>query len=358
MFIETLTSEEKKKLDKRGFFVKEIISFIDLISNLPSQIFAIAVFSLIWIVISWLIISFWRMEENIILITTILTPIPVYFLIIKSLLWYIVLWKKFYKNDGTVLLSYNGNLNWTKNNKDKDLVQSIRWFYFVSNNIIRRSDAKDVQGLYLFIFIFLTGIMSWNNEISKGIWFNLAKEYIFPILLILIWVYGLSYIFRQLVEHLHPLYAFWNLGEKIQKLTPDIESQSQIIQNEFKKDINFVTLHSGFEELSNTFNTIIALVLKLERIEARANKWNLFDSEKYINSLRTDITEPLTSLKEFLMKQRQELIESQRELSRVRIWWSEGSGNRDLTSKRDESIIAELDTNIGALETMIQKMNQ
>ncbi len=200
--------------------------------------------------------------------------------------------------------------------------------------------------------------MSWNNEISKGIWFNLAKEYIFPILLILIWVYGLSYIFRQLVEHLHPLYAFWNLGEKIQKLTPDIESQSQIIQNEFKKDINFVTLHSGFEELSNTFNTIIALVLKLERIEARANKWNLFDSEKYINSLRTDITEPLTSLKEFLMKQRQELIESQRELSRVRIWWSEGSGNRDLTSKRDESIIAELDTNIGALETMIQKMNQ
>ncbi|MBP9779789.1 hypothetical protein KBD33_04180 [Candidatus Gracilibacteria bacterium] len=200
--------------------------------------------------------------------------------------------------------------------------------------------------------------MSGNNEISKGIGFNLAKEYIFPILLILIGVYGLSYIFRQLVEHLHPLYAFGNLGEKIQKLTPDIESQSQIIQNEFKKDINFVTLHSGFEELSNTFNTIIALVLKLERIEARANKGNLFDSEKYINSLRTDITEPLTSLKEFLMKQRQELIESQRELSRVRIGGSEGSGNRDLTSKRDESIIAELDTNIGALETMIQKMNQ
>jgi hypothetical protein len=42
-----LSKQEKKELEKRGFFVKETISFIDLISNLPSQIFTIAIFSLI-----------------------------------------------------------------------------------------------------------------------------------------------------------------------------------------------------------------------------------------------------------------------------------------------------------------------
>jgi hypothetical protein len=61
--------------------------------------------------------------------------------------------------------------------------------------------------------------------------------------------------------------------------------------------MNFSVLSDGFDALSKTFSEIISLVIKLEKIEAKANKGNLFDSEKYINSLRTDILKPLQQLK-------------------------------------------------------------
>ncbi|MBP9779724.1 hypothetical protein KBD33_03835, partial [Candidatus Gracilibacteria bacterium] len=76
----------------------------------------------------------------------------------------------------------------------------------------------------------------------------------------------------------NPLYAFGNLGEKIQAVTPQIEQQSKEIQQNFEKDMNFSILHSGFEKLSSTFSQIVSLVLKLEHIEKKANKGNLFDS--------------------------------------------------------------------------------
>ncbi len=100
----------------------------------------------------------------------------------------------------------------------------------------------------------------------------------------------------------------------------------------------------------------MSLVIKIEKVEARANKWNLFDSEKYINSLRWDIVTPLTSLKTFLEKQKMELMQSQKELTRVRVWGSESTGNIELQSKRSESLIQELTENIEKLDVMIGKM--
>ena len=144
---------------------------------------------------------------------------------------------------------------------------------------------------------------------------------------------------------------------KIQKLTPEIERESKLIQSEFQKDQNFAILHSGFEKLSNTFSKIVELVLKLERVEKKANKGNLFDSEKYIGSLRTDIVTPLMELTKFLEGQREELLASQEELSKVMVGESsELSGNRELATKRGEEILSELDGNIGKLEEMIGKM--
>ncbi len=160
-----------------------------------------------------------------------------------------------------------------------------------------------------------------------------------------------------IIPRINPLFNFGNLWEKIQSLTPQIESQSQLIQSEFRKDMNFGVLHSWFEKLSSTFSIIISYILKLEKFEQKANMWNLFDSTKYINSLRSDILTPLISLKSFLEKQKQGLMASQRELSRVRIWWSEEeSANRELASKRSESLIIELEKNILSLDEMILKM--
>lgn len=176
---------------------------------------------------------------------------------------------------------------------------------------------------------------------------------LFPIT-IYVWIW---WAFNKLINYFHPLYAFWNLWEKIQKLTPEIENKSDEIQENFKKDMNFSVLSSWFDSLSSIFSQIVTLVIRLEKVEKRANKWNLFDSEKYINSLRYDIVEPLNSLKLFLESQRKKLLESQKELSRIRVGWpSELSSQSDLTSKRSESLIAGLGENIGKLDAMIRKI--
>jgi hypothetical protein len=113
-----------------------------------------------------------------------------------------------------------------------------------------------------------------------------------------------------------------------------------VIQLEFEKDQNFSVLHSGFEKLSLTFSKIVELVLKLERVEKKANKGNLFDSVKYIGSLRTDIITPLVELKRFLESQKEELLQSQKELTRVMVGESaELTGNRELATKRGEEFL-------------------
>ena len=168
----------------------------------------------------------------------------------------------------------------------------------------------------------------------------------------------------KLMEYIIPTSYFIKLWVKIQTLTPQIEEQSKQIQSEFSSDMNFSTLSAGFDSLSNTFSKIVWFVIKLEKVEARANKWNLFDSEKYINSLRSDIVEPLKWLKWFLEKQKMDLMNSQKELTRVRVGgedpeinsgWQE---NIELQSKRSESLIMELTENIEKLDVMIGKMGK
>ncbi len=180
----------------------------------------------------------------------------------------------------------------------------------------------------------------------------------------LIWIYTWIFLIffvsllvsQKIYQSFHPLYAFWNLWDKIQKLTPQIEEKSRQIQSEFQSDMNFSVLRDGFDSLSTTFSEIVALVIKLEKVEARANKWNLFDSEKYINSLRSDIVEPLRSLREFFENQKSKLLESRKELTRVRVWGSESTENIELQSKRSESLIQELTENIEKLDVMIGKI--
>ena len=178
---------------------------------------------------------------------------------------------------------------------------------------------------------------------------------------ILLGVPLLSFVLRQAIEYFHPLYSFGNIWYKIQNLTSIIEDESGKIQRNFDTDqLNFAILHNWFDTLSSTFSQIVTLVIKLEHIEKKANKGNLFDSTKYINSLRSDIVNPLRELKSFLEKQREQLMVSQKELKKVRVHI--GSSNNlmqesGLSSKRSEPLLRELTENIEKLDTMIQKMN-
>ncbi len=120
--------------------------------------------------------------------------------------------------------------------------------------------------------------------------------------------------------------------------------------------MNMGVLSNGFDSLASTFSQIVSLVIRLERVEQRANQGNLFDSAKYIGSLRSDIIWPLRSLQSFLENKKSELIASRDERSRVRVRVVGASENRDLQSARTELLINELTENIEKLNTMIEKM--
>ena len=163
-------------------------------------------------------------------------------------------------------------------------------------------------------------------------------------------------IMKFLFNIFHPLYAFGNLGEKIQSLTPQIAVQSKFIEQNFASDMSYRVLSDGFDGLASTFSQIVSLVIRLEKVEQKANKGNLFDSQKYVSSLRSDIVWPLRSLRNFLDDKRAELMTSQQELSRVRVQVGGASENRDLASVRTEPLMRELTDNIDQLDVMIEKM--
>ena len=129
-----------------------------------------------------------------------------------------------------------------------------------------------------------------------------------------------------------------------------------MIQKEFSTTMDFRVLSRSFDTLASTFSKIVVLVIKLEQVEKKANKWDLFDSAKYINSLREDIRTPLLSLKTFLETKKRGLENSQQELSRVRVSVGWEWENRELQSMRSEELMKELDNNILKLDEMIGKL--
>ncbi len=272
-----LTTEQKKELEKRGFLVNSIYWYWNLsIINDIIKYFWFTIISLIWISVIWIyvlipiyiviVIKFWEKISDIIGITTliiislsiiILFSIP----LIRSIYWYFNSWKTFYNNDSIIENWFIKSINtFEKNNSYLSWIHSFMW----SNN-------KETTIIFYSIFILFLITISYGLELIS--YSN--------ILLTTLYIVVFTLLGRFLYQSFHPLYAFGNIGEKIQKLTPQIEEKSRQIQSEFQSDMNFSILSNGFDSLSATFSEIVALVIKLEKVETRANKWNLFDSEKY-----------------------------------------------------------------------------
>lgn len=346
-----LTSEEQYELEIRGFFVKEILSkkqyFVTLFSYL-------CIYTIWILILIFLILIIWSsMREYLgvdfnVMFNWFLTQYY-YASLCGIILLYLYITIKFW---AFRYLMHSENA-YIINNESYDYIDQIPTRYFGAKQMINNlwwefleylknpwigysRNWKDIiWELFLWFFMICT---TWIILILTAILFILG------ILIMKAWKYCIS------------IRYFITLGEKIQKLTPQISEISTSIQENFQSDMNFKVLSDGFDSLSSIFSQIVSLVIKLEKIESRANKWNLFDSEKYINSLRTDITEPLISLRIFLEKQRDELIQSQKELSRVRVGWSDESTSIELASKRWEPLIQELTENIEKLSEMIGKI--
>lgn len=337
-----LTTEEKKELKKRGFFVKKLPILFSTFFNwimykinlffITFPFLVLFIFSIfgwpIWFFLSipliFSLFSYWSYQVYI--------AISEYFLF-KYV--YVISPSTPTKYDPIFLIGWMSNAEEWSPYIDRILWRDIGWFMWPSK---KYGDSSKYT--IPLINIIVLGIVL----------FFLKEYYIFTTILLSCLVLFFCY------QKNKYLYAFGNLGEKIQKLTPKIEEQSKQIQSEFQSDMNFLKLSNWFDSLSNTFSEIVALVIKLEKVETRANKWNLFDSEKYINSLRLDIIEPLRSLREFLQNQKTKLLESKKELIQVQVWGSESTGNTEIQSKRSESLIQELTENIENLDVMIGKM--
>ena len=185
-----------------------------------------------------------------------------------------------------------------------------------------------------------------DNGYGWALW--LAGYFNFSIFVSLI-VASITYTFTN------PLYVFSKLWSKIQSLTPTIEEKSREIETAFREDMDFAKLRKGFDSLSSSLAKVSEYIVKLEVAEKKANKWNLFDSEKYIGSLKWDIVKPLVGLRSFLSTRLGELEQAKGEMRELRVkvgWWEEALS---LQSARTEPLMVELRGNIEKLDGMIGK---
>ncbi len=350
-----LTSEERKILERRGFCVKQVLSLYDYFTTLFSHIsfyilsilFLISLFTAIY---TW---AEWWLDIKIPIFFDLVAFNIFYYLLFGWILglWIYITYKYSIFKYGMVRFDGSIIINKSIYNNIGDIPL---WM------LLNSKEINSIGGAFLRSI--RTPIFFWYRRWELGmtvigicIWIALICVSLLILLFnILAFLIGISLVY--ILTHTIILNYFLSIWLKIQKLTPKIEKQSKKIQSEFQSDMDFGALSNGFDELSSTFSKIVSLILKLEKVEKRANKWNLFDSAKYINSLRSDIVEPLKSLKGFLEIQKSKLLSSQAELTQVQIDGSESTGNVELQSKRSESLIIELTGNIEKLNEMIGKM--
>lgn len=352
-----LIKKEKEILDKYWFLVKKNYAFTQLLST-TIKIFIFLI--IVWQLFAWIWFLFlsafyewniYRWSINSIFLT-------IFIFVCMSPVW---LYIKDYLHSGKVFYSNNQIISFWNIHKNKLswINKGILFFEKFYNTFSRVDDTyfKAIFGnfilkIYFLLFLVMPGFIIYNS------WLILV------ITSILCWFLSLN-ILRHLYQSFHPLYAFWNIWEKIQALTPEIGIQSAIIQNELKTstsdDIDYRNLHNAFDNLSHTFYKIVSLVIRLEHIEKRANKWNLFDSLKYIHSLKDDILSPLDSLDIFLEEKVSALRAKEIELRqvRVKVWWIEQWGDPwhlSLTSTRIWPLITEIERQRSELALMREKI--
>ncbi len=346
-----LTYEEEENLRRRGFVTLNLVTKKDFYLN------TIAGLALAWL--SSFFIFLWPWAILILIVVFI-------WLFLKAWFWYVF--------SSQIILSESNITGFWYSWEDPIIIKKRYHSTFLFRELYMYLKELDSlrKGGRILEFIVILGIFFWLGLFSVivGEYFTISSSEDlagWSMIILFLWTifYTFSaYFFNYLVTLFHPILIFSALSKKIQSLTPLVEEKSREIQKNFQEDMNFSVLSDRFDSIASTFSEIITLVIKLEKIETKANKGNIFDSEKYINSLRVDILVPLKSLKSFLETQKEELGKSHWELKKVRVrvgWvdpslWSGWQEQKELASKRSESLLMELTENIERLDTMIQKI--
>lgn len=152
-----LTHEEKNELEKRGFFVKDIITLIKFLSNIPMQflflLLSICIWSLAWgaNLILWYSNSLTLLIDIILLSTT-----PIILLTLRSWFWYIFFSKIFHK-DNWLILFKNLIQKWKDDWVILNLFNKIQWFNISSRKAFKKAKESDK-------FNYKYGYWKWINN--------------------------------------------------------------------------------------------------------------------------------------------------------------------------------------------------
>lgn len=152
---------------------------------------------------------------------------------------------------------------------------------------------------------------------------------------------------------------FLSLGLKLQKIAPKIQLISKKFQYNFQEKVKsgtgFDSMRKFLDELSGNFSEVTEIIIELEKVEKKMDKWNLFDAIRYINSLKQDILAPIVNTRDLLMEQWNNLLFKETEKQKLRDEKSSLMVYTELQSVRSSVIKNELDANIEKLNVMIAK---
>ncbi len=356
-----ISKQDQKFLEKSGFMVVECISFLHFIKRFTILggllwifFFPYLIICLIVSIIISIFVGTFGQTMNILLYGW----FSIYTIVLICLIIWYIRWKYLFLTSEGAIAFFRWYPTWE--------TSYLKWYDLYNLDLYKYKKALKMNSPRIYEFIkwlaFVASAMLFGT-LMLIVWSsdeNIIGLFLYAIIAFLIFQIIISICLLWLdwiIAYLYPIISFGKIWKKIQRITPQISEQSQIIQAEFEKNMDFSKLHTGFAWLSSLFSHVLELVIEIEKIETRANKGNMFDSKKYINSLRMDIMEPLQSLKGFLEIQKKKLFDSQQELISVWERRDQLSEYTVLQSKRTELVIGELDSNIILLQDMIQKMS-
>lgn len=348
-----LNQKENDIAKKTGFYVRQTLWPNDYFTTLFSHIafyniLIFIVFFVLAIILSWLN-SWFSIQLPDIIVDSIFFLIKICFLIGTPILWWVITWKYFlFRN---VMVTANGILTNNfiyKSIEDIPLsvvTRSIEinnfWWQFLKDmtipNIARSGKWLKINSGEVIIYM-----LTW---LFSGTFFLIARIYFF-----------LGVIVIYLLTIFNNFGHFLSLWFEIQEITKKMILASDTIKLNFVGNQKFWELEEWLDTFALILKKLTTKIIRIEKIERSIGKWNIFDSQKYLNSLKGNITEPLRLLQSFLGNKRTELIASREELSRVRVQVGWASENRDLQSARTEPLMVELTENIDQLDVMIKKM--
>lgn len=296
-----LSRKEQIEFQKTGFYMKELFWAKEL-----TQIFL----DFLWPLVLGITISVWCIfifNISQIIITIILfSVIPLGFFL-RNIYFYIFRGKLFCTNIGIYAISTKK----TYSTKTKYLIKAIKsqnkkylwanWFNDLFTKII----------VFIFMAVFI-----WLLEYLLDLWSWFLVWVFLTIISIVAWLYGCIYAARQCVEYFHPLYIFWNIGEKTNKLITEIEDMSIQIQIENRENINFSIFEKWYNLSLKNYTEILHYIKKMEWINLKITYGESLKTERYLNSLRIDTVNTLMEIKKFMEMKKLQLTDIQQGLVR------------------------------------------